>query len=194
VPEPRGSDDGDVVVRLHGRAAAAALRDDVATVWGDAFGPIEDMTAWVDETWDRHRSREDYRLVTAHDTQGCAGFSWGYTGRRGQFWPDLITEAVGSPLDGWVGGHFELVEMAVATRARGRGIGGLLMDAVLAGLPHDRALLGTTSDEADPAPRLYRSRGFRRLGLLRPDAQVMGRRPADPRRWAPRGSNPEPAD
>lgn len=179
MPE-RSSPPEGVVVRLHDAEAAAALRDDVAAVWADAFGTVEAPDRWVEETWDRHRAREDYRLVTAHDAQGCVGFSWGCTGRRGQFWPDLISETVGAPLEEWVGGHFELVEMAVLARARGRGVGGLLIDAVLAGLPHDRALLGTSSDETEAAPRLYRSRGFERLGLIREDAQVMGRRPADP--------------
>ena len=46
--------------------------------------------------------------------------------------------------------------------AQGRGTGTALHDALLAGLPHRRALLSTYRDDR-PAPRLYRRRGWRLL-------------------------------
>ncbi|HET6698306.1 MAG TPA: hypothetical protein VFG88_04400 [Nocardioidaceae bacterium] len=42
------------------------------------------------------------------------GFAYGYTGSRGEYWPDRVVEALGDDLaDEWVGGPFELVELAV---------------------------------------------------------------------------------
>ncbi|WP_114558255.1 GNAT family N-acetyltransferase [Desertihabitans aurantiacus] len=164
-------------VTVHDARAAAGFRDDVLRVWNAVFGPVAEADAWRAEVWDRHRGRADYRLGTAHDDRGrLVGFSWGYTGQRGQFWPDAVVEKLGAAVEGWVGGHFEFVELAVLPDARRQGAGGALHDAVLAGLPHDRALLGTSPDPEDPAVRLFRSRGWHHLGLLRPDAQVMGRR------------------
>lgn len=97
-------------------------------------------------------------------------------GDRGQYWTDSVIQGLGAVVDNWVGGHFEFVELAVLTDARGHGTGGALHDALLAGLSHERALLGTSSDPHDPAVRLYRSRGWDHLGLLGPDVQVMGKR------------------
>lgn len=50
----------------------------------------------------------------------------------------------------WVGGHFELVELAVDRAARQQGVGRRLHDALLSGVT-GRALLGTSND--DEAPR-----------------------------------------
>ena len=63
-------------------------------------------------------------------------------------------------VDEWLGGHFEFVELAVDPRWQGRGFATALHDALLLGLPQDRALLTTYRDDR-PAPRLYR-----RLGLV----------------------------
>ena len=142
------------------------------------FGPDGGFEAWRESPWERHRARTGFRLATARDEGRLVGFGWGYTGHRGEYWPDLVAEAL-PDLDGWVGGHFELVELAVLEECRGRGAGRRLHDVLLDGLPHDRALLSTAADEADPAVRLYRSRGWQRLGLLGPDRQVMGLRLAD---------------
>jgi hypothetical protein len=75
----------------------------------------------------------------------------------------------------WVGGHFEFVELAVHPVDRGHGTGGRVHDTLLAGLPHQRALLGTADDPTSPAVRMYRSRGWRRLGKQSPSDQVMGK-------------------
>ena len=73
-----------------------------------------------------------------------------------------------------VGGHFEFVELAVAPQYRRRGLGRRLHDSLLDGVGR-RALLSTTDDLADPAVQLYLSSGWRKLGVLRPGTQVMGR-------------------
>lgn len=161
------------IERLDAEAAAAHL-DAVLGVWTEAFGPVSDVAEWTATVWERHRTRADYRLALAYDGETLLGFAWGYTGERGQFFSDLVVERLGAAADGWVGGHFELVELAVIPTARARGLGTALHDALLADLTHPRALLCTAVDPADPAVRLYVSRGWQRVGLLRADTQVMG--------------------
>jgi len=178
-----GSEPGEnaaVEFALLDAATADGLAAEVFEVYDVVFGDISAFGDWRESPWDRHRSRPGFRLATARDEGRLVGFAWGYTGSRGEYWPDLVLATL-PDLDGWVGGHFELVELAVLPDHRGRGTGRALHDRLLDGLPHDRALLSTTSDEPDPAVRLYRSRGWQPLGLLGADRQVMGLRlPAEP--------------
>ncbi|MFK3676663.1 GNAT family N-acetyltransferase [Microbacterium sp. NPDC090218] len=155
---------------------AAPYRDDVLAIWGAAFGPVEDPDGWRISPWDSHRNRAGYRLAIAQERGRLLGFAWGYTGERGQYWPDLIAREAGSDVEGWIGGHFEFVELAVLPEARRRGIGGRLHEALLSGLPHARALLATSDRADDPAVRLYSSVGWTSLGSYGEGRQVMGLR------------------
>lgn len=147
-----------------------AHRDALADVYRAAFcvppydEPASAAQEFVDEQLPKHAQRDGFRLVGAFDDdRSLLGFAYGYTGERGQWWSDHVA-SVAPPdvVDAWVGGHFEFVELAVRADAQGRGIGGALHDALLAGLPHDRALLATYRDDR-PAPRLYRRKGWRVL-------------------------------
>ena len=129
----------------------------------------------------RHSTRSGYRLVVATEGTTIAGFSWGYVGERGQYWSDLVADALPSSVaDEWVGGHFEFVELAVAPRCRRHRLGRRLHDTLLDGVSQ-RALLSTTDDPADAAVQLYLGSGWRKLGDLRPGTQVMGRAAPDAR-------------
>lgn len=156
-------------------SAGRSLAAEVFTVYDTVFDDADGFAGWRGAMWDRHRARADFRLATARDKDRLVGFAWGYTGHRGEFWPDLVLRTL-PELRPWVGGHFELVELAVLPSWRRRGSGAALHDALLDGLPHDRGLLSTDADDRDPAVRLYRSRGWRRLGLLDAGRQVMGLR------------------
>ena len=91
------------------------------------------------------------------------GFAYGYTGRFGHWWSDHIAERTSAEIvREWLGGHFEFVEIAVKPDDQGRGIGSALHDALLSGLPHERAMLTTYADDR-PAVRLYRRKGWRLL-------------------------------
>lgn len=162
------------IVTLSG-AEAAGLDPEILDVWTAAFGDVEDAEEWRTSVWDRHRSRAGFRLVTARDGERMLGFAWGDTGERGQYWSDFISREVGSSVDEWIGGHFEFVELAVMPDARGRGIGRRLHDALLADLPHERALLSTSARVDDPAVRLYASSGWASLATYGENRQVMGR-------------------
>jgi ribosomal protein S18 acetylase RimI-like enzyme len=168
-PSPR------LEVRRFGSTDGTRLAGLIWPCYDEVFGDFDDFRTWNDDLFTRHATRIGYRLVVAVDRSAVAGFGWGYIGERGQYWTDLVCDALpGSVTEEWVGGHFEFVELAVAPRYRRRGLGRRLHDTLLDGVSQ-RALLSTTDDLADPAVQLYLSSGWRKLGVLRPGTQVMGR-------------------
>jgi ribosomal protein S18 acetylase RimI-like enzyme len=171
MPEPSPRLD----IRRYDSTAGLALAQLIWPCYDEAFGDFDDFETWNDELFARHATRAGYRLVVATDDSAVAGFSWGYIGERGQYWTDLVADALPANVaDEWVGGHFEFVELAVAPKHRRQGIGRRLHDTLLDGVSQ-RALLSTTDDLADPAVQLYLGSGWRKLGTLRPGTQVMGR-------------------
>jgi broad specificity phosphatase PhoE/ribosomal protein S18 acetylase RimI-like enzyme len=171
-------------------AGALARSDELRAIYLAAFGaPGYDETAadadrFATETLPTHAARHGFRAVVLRVADETRAFAYGYTGKRGQWWSDQIASRV-SPevVDTWVGGHFELVEVAVGPAYQGHGYAAALHDALLLGLPHDRALLTTYGDER-PAPRLYRRLGWTRLaGAALPDRDLYG---LDLRDWRSR--------
>ncbi|MCW2831940.1 MAG: hypothetical protein JWP31_2632, partial [Aeromicrobium sp.] len=130
--------------------------------YGDASLPesVHDAQNFVDSTLTRHARRSGFRLVVAETAGTVSGYGYGFTGRRGQFWSDWLAGAAPHDVvETWVGEHFELVDLVVHPQFRGHGVSGLLLDQLLDGLPHDRALLATAPD-GGPAARLYAGRGW----------------------------------
>jgi ribosomal protein S18 acetylase RimI-like enzyme len=163
---------------------------EIIDVYRAAFGAPgydeseEDVAHFGHEQLPQHVRREGFRLVLARAADGQAvGFAYGYTGRPGQWWCDRMREKVPAEIaDAWLGGHFEVVELGVRPEAQRRGIGAALHDALLADLPHDRALLTTWRDDR-PARRLYLRKGWRPLAdIVEDDASLLGvRLPTLPR-------------
>ena len=153
---------------VHVRVDHAVTAKDSTELWpvyAAVFGDWPDADAWREAVWERHCAREGFRLARAHDTDGLVGFAYGYTGQAGQWWTDRAREVLEADVAAaWLGGHFELVSIGVLDRARGAGVGRLLMRHLVAGLPQDRWLLMTTVDASDPARRLYASEGWRVVG------------------------------
>jgi ribosomal protein S18 acetylase RimI-like enzyme len=164
----------DVRVDLRGTEQAQAHADEVFAVYDAVFSDWPDQRSWRDELYDRHCAREGFRLSAALAGGRLTGFAWGYVGQRGQHWSDLVVKALPADVtDFWVGGHFELAELAVLPDARRRGVGGRLHDVLLEGIAQPRAMLSTDNFDS-PAVRLYAGRGWRKLGELDADTQVMG--------------------
>ncbi len=165
---------------LHGGRAATEHEAAVWRVYDDVFHDFEDEGTFREQMWDRHRERSGFRLATAYDGGSLLGFGWCYVGERGQFWSDwVVRELPRETTDAWVGGHLEVVSLAVLPSARGRGVGSRLLDLMLAGRGGRRVLLATSADDSDPAVRLYESRGFVTLGRLSDDVRVMGLLPRE---------------
>jgi ribosomal protein S18 acetylase RimI-like enzyme len=150
----------------------------VFEVYDAVFGDQPDYAAWRNGVWDRHTVRPGFRLARAYDGQRLLGFGYGYTGERGQWWTDQVATVLGPAVaHAWLGGHFELVSIGVLEGARGRGVGGALLDRLTEGLSEERWLLMTTADADDPARHLYARAGWEVIGPgLRDGQAVMGRR------------------
>ena len=112
-----------------GPAAFLVLGMEVRDLWPEA------SRQRIDDILPRHAERDGFRAVIERTGVGAlAGFAYGYRGAPGQWWHDLVADALGP--DGaarWLApGHFELVELHVHAALWGRGIGGRLHDALLA--------------------------------------------------------------
>jgi ribosomal protein S18 acetylase RimI-like enzyme len=161
-------------VELFDAEQAQQYVDDVSAVYDAIFADQPDRDAWRADMYDKHCARDGFRLAVVRDGDMLAGFAWGYVGQPGQFWSDWVIRALPEEVTRtWVGGHFEFVELAVLPEYRRRGFGRRLHDVLLDGVPAERALLGTDNDDS-AAVRLYTSHGWRKLGELTPDTQVMG--------------------
>lgn len=184
--EPEGP---AVAVSVHALSAqeADSVRGQIVAVYRDAFGAPpytkgEHEVAEFARFLPEHLERDGFRLVVAEekDRGDLLGFAYGHENAPGQGWHEVVVRVAPPRLViTWLFGSFRLAEMAVVTRAQGQGIGGLLHDRLLAGLPYSRAVLSTMADETN-AYRLYRGRGwqvlvdrFRVPGLPRP-YRVMG--------------------
>jgi len=88
------------------------------------------------------------------------GFGYGYTTKPGQWWHDLVRNAL-TPLDArdWLRDAFELSELHVLPEYHGIGIGRRLLTTLADGIPH-AAMLLSTPDQDTRAFRLYRDTGF----------------------------------
>lgn len=149
--------------------AASAMRDELVEVYRAAFTapPYDEDPDTVDrfatETLPAHAARDGFRCATLRLGPRLAGFAYAYTGRRGQWWSDQVAQrAPADVVDEWLGGHLEVVELAVDPAVQGRGYATALHDLLLHGTPHERAMLSTWADDL-PAPRLYRRLGWQVL-------------------------------
>jgi GNAT superfamily N-acetyltransferase len=115
-----------------------------------------------DEILPQHAGREAFRCVIADDEAGrLVGLAYGYRGRPGEWWYDVVAGEMGEQLASrWLGPrHFELVELMVAPDRRRHGLGGLLHDAILDRATKTTAVLSTQVDNA-AARTLYKRRGW----------------------------------
>ncbi|MEP6667121.1 MAG: GNAT family N-acetyltransferase [Nocardioidaceae bacterium] len=164
----------ETTVKAWGRTEALAYAAEVFEVYDAVFGDHPNKASWQEELYERHCAREGFRLSVAMRDLRLVGFAWGYVGQRGQYWPDKVIQALPPHVaDSWVGGHFEFVELAVLPDARRQGLGSRLHDVLLDDAVPERALLSTDNTDS-PAVRLYTARGWRKLGELSPETQVMG--------------------
>jgi ribosomal protein S18 acetylase RimI-like enzyme len=88
------------------------------------------------------------------------GFGYGYTTARGQWWHDLVRQALPVELAAdWLADAFELSELHVLPAFQGHGVGRSLLTELAAAIPNTAMLL-STPDNDTRAFRLYRDLGF----------------------------------
>lgn len=154
-----------VLVTYRSELEAAPLKNQILDVYSGAFAPPPynrnrgDVIAF-ETSFIRHIRRQGFRMVTAWEEGRLIGFSYGYTSAAGQWWHDLVEEAL-SPeqANTWLTDCFELVELALDPAYQGRKIGSALHDGLLEGRPHSTAVLSTLQAETT-ALNLYRKRGW----------------------------------
>jgi GNAT superfamily N-acetyltransferase len=92
------------------------------------------------------------------------GFAYGFHGEGGQWWHDLVSQAVArargrEAAEDWLGDSFEIAEVHVLPGHQGQGTGLAMMRRLAAGRPERTAVL-STMDADTRARRLYRGLGF----------------------------------
>jgi GNAT superfamily N-acetyltransferase len=151
--------------RVDGSDVLGRLRRDVLDVHSRAHrrsSRSPRQREFVNRTLPRHTARDAFAFWGAFDeSERLRGFAYGYTGAAGQWWHDVVSAALDEPARRlWLGAPcFELCELAVHPRLQGRGLGGVLHDALLAERTEGRALLTARADD-ERVHRFYSSRGW----------------------------------
>lgn len=135
---------------------------------------LNDAIEMFAKTWDRPvEPARDFFIqqlqqpgllgYVALDRDRVIGLGFGTAARPGQWWFDTVANQVGAShpalQDAWV-----LVELAIDTDYRHRGLGGYLHDRLLQEQPLPRALLSTQVGNLN-ARRMYEGRGWRYVHL-----------------------------
>jgi ribosomal protein S18 acetylase RimI-like enzyme len=109
----------------------------------------------------RHTVNDGFACRAALTAQGAlVGFGYGYTTKPGQWWHDLVRNALrAESAKEWLHDAFELSELHVLPEYQGIGIGRRLLLSLAGGITHSAMLL-STPDQDTRAFRLYRDTGF----------------------------------
>ncbi|EKP95237.1 GNAT family N-acetyltransferase [Thermaerobacter subterraneus] len=149
------------IVRVE-RAKITRYRDGILKVYREAFsappyceGP--EHFERFNTSLASHLERPGFHCYVALEPDGdkVVGFAYGYSGLPGGWWWDTVACALDKEsVVRWLEGCFEFVELAVMPAYQRKGIGTLLHNALLDGIPHRKAVLSTL-DADTPARRLY---------------------------------------
>lgn len=177
--------------------ADSRIREQLAEVYADAFaeppyrGTVAQAREWAAERLVQHLGYPAFGLATAEREGRVLGFGYGLLGADDQWFTQTVrARASAAVAQGWLGGHGELVELAIRSEARGVGLGGRLHDAVVDHLRHAgaRNALLVADIGAAPARALYVSRGWHDVAELTEGSRLMGLRLAGDRS----GASPPP--
>lgn len=153
-----------------------------AHIYGEAMRRPPELVVQRREIMQSHLQRHGFRAVAAQLDDDLVGFGYGYRGRAGEWWHDIVAKALGrEAAKEWLADAFELAELHLLPAHHGAGIGRAMLTTLLGGVPTQTVVL-STHDHDSPARSLYRSAGFEDLltGFLFPGSgevyAVMGRR------------------
>jgi ribosomal protein S18 acetylase RimI-like enzyme len=143
------------------------LAADAASVYGAAMHRSPEVVVQRRDLIAVHVSYRGFVAAGAFDDDDATdqparlvGFGYGYGGAPGQWWYDIVAEALGrGSAARWLRDGFELAELHVLPDRQGRGLGRALLTDVLSRAEGTRAVL-STPDVESPARALYRSYGF----------------------------------
>lgn len=151
--------------------AFGPLFEGAIAVYGEAFSqpPYSDPDRGKEirkRIRELHAHRDGYRALAAVTGDArVVGMTYGYRGRRGQWWHDTVRKRVGKDVYRyWMSNSYELVELAVAPCWQGHGVGTSLVAALLEGRKERTCVLSTRADSR--AHELYRRLGFEPLACM----------------------------
>ncbi len=158
-------------IELLGPDEAALLANDILAAYRTAFSASHwdkselGIVAFEKDIFPRHLKREGFAMTAARNTAGkLVGFCYGYIGEHGQYWTDYVAARIHPSLTtAWLGGHFEVAELAVEAEERGKGLGRALLTTLLDSRGDDGVALMTLERDS-PALPLYESLGFSAFG------------------------------
>jgi ribosomal protein S18 acetylase RimI-like enzyme len=139
---------------------------EAAQVYGDAMGRPPELVVQRGEIMAAHLHRRDFVAVLALGDDGSlVGFAYGYRGRAGEWWHDIVAEALGrEQANRWMADAFELAELHVRPDHQGCGLGRQLLASIDDNATGTTIVL-STHDRESAARGLYLSAGF--VDLLR---------------------------
>ena len=140
------------------------LAADAASIYGAAMHRSPEIVVQRRDIIAVHVAYQGFLAVGGFvDDRGpsrLVGFGYGYDGRPGQWWHDIVAGALGRrDANRWLRDSFELAELHVLPEYQHRGLGRTLMTDVLSRTERSHAVLSTPDIES-PARLLYRSYGF----------------------------------
>lgn len=160
-PEPVA----DERVRVLDSAEFAPYVTRAGEVYGAAMGRGPDLVAQRRSIINGHLNRDEFVAVTAMRGRELTGFGYGYQGRPGDWWHDIVTRALNRPAaKRWMDDDFEIAELHVHPLRQGHGLGRVILQTLIDN-SSSRTVVLSTHDRDSPARALYRSFGF--IDLLR---------------------------
>ena len=169
-------DDGalnDVTFTVYRQGTALAQLENIEPVYAEAYieppyneGP--DDVAEFGKGWPSRVAQPCFRLVVARQGTDVIGFTFGHQlAPSTQWWNGMLDSVESDTTVERKGRTFAIIELAVDTRWRRKGIARQLHSYLLAGLREERATL-LVRPEASAAGRAYSSWGYRVIGRLQP--------------------------
>jgi ribosomal protein S18 acetylase RimI-like enzyme len=133
-------------------------------VYAAAMDPPEYQLPGRYSIMERHAGYAAFRAVLVTGNGTLVGFAYGFHGEGGQWWHDLVSQAVArgrgrQAAEDWLADSFEIAEVHVLPSHQGQGTGLAMMRQLAAGRPERTAVL-STMDAETRARRLYRGLGF----------------------------------
>lgn len=150
----------------------------ILDVYAAAMDPPPDQLPGRWSIMERHVGHPGFRAIVAEQRRplpglpalrgGLAGFVYGFRGVPGQWWHDVVRQALAdragaAEAERWLGSAFEVAELHVRPDFQGRGLGRALLGTVCRGRPERTMVLSTMDRPDSPARRLYRSMGLHDL-------------------------------
>jgi ribosomal protein S18 acetylase RimI-like enzyme len=159
------ADRTQIEIRLVDASAFASHLNHAADIYGRAMYRTRDLVAQRRDIMADHVDRVGFAAAVAMSDADLLGFGYGYQGRAGDWWHDVVATAMGrEQATRWLSDAFELAELHVEPAHQGAGVGRQLLDTLL-GATTSRTVVLSTHDQETVARSLYRSVGF--IDLLR---------------------------